>query len=61
MGLSVCIEQGDNWLDLLYCVNWSLELLCELGEIVEQIQLLLYQRKFFYTLGHVDGRDYIIL
>lgn len=57
MGLSGCIEQGDNWLDLLYCVNWSLELLCELGEIVVQIQLLLYQRKFFYTLGHVDGRD----
>lgn len=46
MGLSVCIEQGDNWLDLLYCVNWSLELLCELGEIVVQIQLLCIRGSF---------------
>lgn len=46
MGLSVSIEQGDNWLDLLYCVNWSLELLCELGEIVVQIQLICIRGSF---------------
>lgn len=57
MGLSVCIEQGDNWLDLLYCVNWSLELLCELGEIVVQIQLICTRGSFSNTLGHVDGID----